>query len=227
MAEYGRLVLGNEATVVALVESEITERKLLPGSKLPTERELAERSGQSRAAVRRAMQVLESEGRVVRHVGRGTFLTANGSTGEDGVASSVSPADIMSLRMIMEPQAMPMVVKSGTTSDFDEMRRCLEAGEAAEDYAGFETWDAALHRAIVSAAHNPLLDRVMDMLNDARQDPLWGRLKHLSHTPERRCEYETDHREIVAALVERDSAAAQQAMRAHLVRVRGYLLGED
>src|SRR5262249_23777231 len=45
-----------------------------PGSRLPTERQLAADLGASRTTVRRALAVLEADGYISREVGRGTFL---------------------------------------------------------------------------------------------------------------------------------------------------------
>ena len=44
------------------------------GQRLPPERELAARIGIGRRALRRALEVLEAEGRIWRHQGKGTFL---------------------------------------------------------------------------------------------------------------------------------------------------------
>src|SRR5579871_4674449 len=52
------------------------------GSRLPTERQLAASLGATRTSVRRALTVLEAEGRISREVGRGTFLR----DGPDGSA---------------------------------------------------------------------------------------------------------------------------------------------
>ena len=43
---------------------------------MPPERDLADEFGVARNTVRRAVGFLEDDGTVVRHVGRGTFLTA-------------------------------------------------------------------------------------------------------------------------------------------------------
>jgi len=43
--------------------------------RLPTERALAERFGVARNTIRRAMDFLESDGLITRHLGRGTFIT--------------------------------------------------------------------------------------------------------------------------------------------------------
>jgi GntR family transcriptional regulator, uxu operon transcriptional repressor len=45
-----------------------------PGSRLPTERQLAADLGVTRSSVRHALAMLEAQGRISREVGRGTFL---------------------------------------------------------------------------------------------------------------------------------------------------------
>jgi DNA-binding FadR family transcriptional regulator len=63
----------NDETV-ELVRSHLLEASPTAGAKLPTERALAERLGVSRNVIRRALSVMETEGRVVRRVGSGTYL---------------------------------------------------------------------------------------------------------------------------------------------------------
>lgn len=228
MSETTQAILGEEAQVVTLLEQEVATRHLEPGSRLPTEREFARRSGQSRTTVRRALEALEAQGRIVRHVGRGTFLSLSTPESVAAAATSetISPAQIMAVRLLIEPQTMPLVVAAATPSDFAEMNRCLEGGDRAQDYHDFEIWDAALHRAFAQATHNRLLARICQMTGDARNQPLWGNLKRRSSTPERRDEYKQDHHRIVDTLVERDAEGAHAAMRTHLLRVRTYILGE-
>jgi GntR family transcriptional regulator len=52
----------------------IERERLGPGTALPSEAELRERLGVSRATIRQALQRLELDGRVERHQGRGTFV---------------------------------------------------------------------------------------------------------------------------------------------------------
>src|ERR1700676_5294070 len=94
-----------------------------PAARLPAERELAAGLGVSRSAVRHAMAVLEEQGRISREVGRGTFLRPGGARvgGHD-----FSPADVMLVRRMFEPQVMPLVVAWATARDFAEMDRCLD-----------------------------------------------------------------------------------------------------
>jgi DNA-binding FadR family transcriptional regulator len=218
--------LGAEARVIECVEQAIAEHNIGSGGRLPTERALAEDSGESRTTVRRALGILEAEGRIVRHIGRGTFLASPRSQGV-WVPEATSPAEIMAVRLLIEPQMMPMAVAAATPADLAEVQRCLDGGDAVEGYEDFEMWDAALHRAFGAATHNGLLVAVMQMINEARGHPLWGSLKRRSSTLKRREAYKRDHHEIATALTERHAEAAQAAMRQHLLRVRANILGRD
>ena len=220
------------------------------GARLPTERQLAADLGATRTSVRRALAVLEAEGRISREVGRGTFLRdapwtpADGAVRADGADGGPSadpgqdlaagypdhtgfaPADVMAVRRLLEPPAMKLVVAWATTADFEEMSRCLAGGERAASYDEFETWDLALHRSIVAASHSPLLTRLYGVLEEARHSRFWGDLKRRSASRERQLAYQADHRELVAALRARDADRAVDAMRVHLARVAGHLFDE-
>jgi DNA-binding FadR family transcriptional regulator len=78
----------------------------------------------------------------------------------------------------------------------------------------------------MAAAHSPLLSALYGVIEAARHAQVWGDMKRRSSTRERRALYQQDHRAIVAALRIRDADAATEAMRAHLARVAGHLLGE-
>ena len=62
-----------------------------PGSRLPTERQLAADLGVTRSSVRHALAMLEAQGRISREVGRGTFLRDAPQTGRDAVLAADSP----------------------------------------------------------------------------------------------------------------------------------------
>jgi DNA-binding FadR family transcriptional regulator len=203
-----------------------------PGSRLPTERQLAGDLGVTRTMVRHALGLLEAEGRISREVGRGTFLRA-GDVGAEparvehdaGRSGDVGPADVMAARRLIEPQVLPLVVAWATARDFDEMRRCLAGGAAAHSYDEFEVWDFALHHAIVVASRNPLLVAMYREVERARKGELWGNLKRRNDSRARRDAYHADHERLVDALSARELQPAMEAMEAHLARVEANLLG--
>ena len=140
-------------------------------------------------------------------------------------AADYAPADVMAVRRLFEPTAMSLVVAWATARDFAEMDRCLRGGERAADHDEFEVWDAALHRSIIAATRSPLLIRLYSEVERARHGRMWGDLKRRNASAARRDEYRRDHEEIVAALRLRDADGATAAMRTHLARVSGHLLG--
>jgi DNA-binding FadR family transcriptional regulator len=203
----------------------LNQGQLGPGARLPTERELVEQFHAPRSAIRRALDGLEQDGVVVRHVGRGTFLAPTLHPAAATAPADTSPAEIMQVRMLLEPQIAPLAARSANQSDLDRIKQCLNRGGAAHDYDSFENWDSALHRAIAVAAHNALLLTLFDTMNAARHLPIWGNIKRRTASPERRARYHADHTAIVNALQERDPEAAQHHMREHLINVANNLLG--
>ena len=178
------------------------------------------------------MALLEDEGVVSREVGRGTYLRSdprhglssdNGSTSHPSRAIAVSPADVMTARQLIEPAAIASIVENATINDFDEIERCLRGNEGAADYDEFEKWDFALHRALIRAAHNPLMESMYQLVEEARQGETWGNLKRRSDSTERRECYRNQHRAIAEALRNRDGRGAREAMQLHLDTVEANL----
>ena len=227
---------GRGRELAELILAEFERSGLGPGSRLPTERQLAADLGITRTGVRHALAALEADGRISREVGRGTFLRAAaappasadaGAPAAPGQppATDFAPADVMTIRRLLEPQAMPLVAIWATARDFGEMERCLAGGDAVASFEEFETWDLALHRCIIGAAHSPLLAALYGLVESARHGQVWGDLKRRSTSSQRRQLYQEDHRAVVAALRARDSDVAVEAMRVHLTRVAEHLLG--
>ena len=214
-----------EQSLRALLSDKTANGELGPGSRLPTERTLVEQLEAPRSAVRRALDVLESEGLVTRHVGRGTFLTESARTGADAAPPDTSPVEIMQVRVVIEPPVAMLAARLATQADLDQIVKYLQAGGTSSTFEDFERWDARLHRAIAHAAHNGLLLSMFDVMNTARTLPVWGTLKRRTSTPERRACYHQEHEAIVAALVDRDPQEAEHTMRAHLNHVAENLLG--
>jgi DNA-binding FadR family transcriptional regulator len=219
-----------------LIVARSAETGLRAGGRLPTERQLSLDLGVTRSAVRHALDILEAQGRISREVGRGTFLRER-DPGDSRLraadpapgwvlapsAADFAPADVMTIRRLLEPPAMSLVVSWATAADLQEMERCLAGGDGAGTFEEFEGWDLALHRCIMAASHSPLLAALYRAIEDARHGQVWGDLKRRSMTQERRTLYQADHRAIVEALRARDSGRAIEAMRLHLSRVQEHL----
>src|ERR1044072_9489138 len=80
-----------------------------PGARFPTERELLEKFDVSRTVIRRALDILESEGGIARIRGKGTFVAPPRRKVEVlGVVRAIlAPSDGLSLRVVRAREIMP------------------------------------------------------------------------------------------------------------------------
>ena len=196
-----------------------------PGHRLPTERQLSERYGIGRSAVRRVLARLKAQGLVRQTVGSGTYAHDVSGVEDSQRAAHISPSELMEARLVLEPAIVELVVRNATEADFVRMDRCCEEAEAAKTLEQFEHWDCELHEAIAQAAHNSLVLELFRSMGRARSEAEWGELKRRSVTAERRLHYQGEHRTIVSALRERHLELAMDCTRRHLVHVRQNLLG--
>ncbi|MFO7171963.1 MAG: GntR family transcriptional regulator [Bacillota bacterium] len=114
------------AQVAAILERYIDEGGLQPGDLFPTEMELMEIFGVSRATVRQAVDRLVQKGRLQRRRGKGTFVQAPKVTGE--LPFLMSLTDEMALRGI---QVRGQVIRAEWVRPSPEVRAelNLEEGE--------------------------------------------------------------------------------------------------
>lgn len=200
------------------------------GHRLPTERALCEQYQIGRSTVRRVLGQLKEAGLITQTVGSGTYVSeqvqaALASRSAGAPSPTASPAELMEARMALEPAIVEMVIRNATPADFARMEQCCAQAEQAASLDEFEHWDGLLHEVIAAAAHNSFISTVFQLMNQARAQGEWGMLKRKSVTPERRAAYQHEHRELVAALRERDLATAMAHTRGHLLHVRRNLLG--
>jgi DNA-binding FadR family transcriptional regulator len=182
----------------------------------------------ARNTIRRALRQLEDAGRIVRHVGRGTFVEQGKPIPSDDLARRIenaSPNEIMEVRLIIEPQAAECAAARANGAELDAMAECLRKGEAAPTVAEFEMWDGLFHQTIVAACRNHLLIDIYDAINAVRRKADWAALKERVVTPGRRGVTQKQHRGILAALRARDAQRAGLEMKNHLVDVRRSLVG--
>ncbi|MGE0503570.1 MAG: FadR/GntR family transcriptional regulator [Rhizobiaceae bacterium] len=229
---------GNGNDVVEALTAEITQLiesgQLRAGDRLPTERDLAGRYQASRAVVRRALESLERNGRIIRHVGRGTFVADPAPRGAKPLVASptsssgrydVSPADLAVARTLFEPVFTEYAAIHATMADLERIRDYLLKSEDAPDSAGFDYWDREMHTAIAAAAHNSFIMLIMDAVNEIRSSAEWGKISVVTATEARRQIHSRDHRAIVEALFARDATAAREAMQRHLDNVTRLMRG--
>lgn len=216
-----------DASTLTQLRAWLARSDLEPGARLSPERDLCGMLGVSRNELRKALAVLEREGQIWRHVGKGTFV---GSRPNDELASlralaeRTGPAEVMRTRLLLEPQIAAEAALHASARDLEAMRRCVEASERAPSWRHYESWDNRLHRTIAEASRNTLVVALFDTLNAVRRAVAWQRRRQPPDRPPRDHHSFAEHRAIVAAIEARDAAAAAEAMRRHLRSVASRLL---
>lgn len=193
---------------------------------LPAERDLAGRIGVGRRAVRRALEVLEAEGRIWRHQGKGTFAGQRPPVQPHLIASladRTSPLEVMEARLNIEPALARLAALKASPDSIAALRRIERKTAASMDSDGHELWDSAFHRHIAETAGNGLLLALFDCIDRIRQSPSWRRLRETARNRIRLRAYTSQHGDIVAAIARHDGAGAEAAMRRHLLALQANL----
>lgn len=215
--------------VLDVLRQRLQQPDATPGSRLPPERALAQDLGASRRAVREALDILQTEGLIMRKPGAGTVIVGTQKTPSASDAAFIrqytSPGELMDARYVLEPVIAEMAALHATSYDIDQLNALIQQGQnVVADYREWDKWDSAFHDAIGRATRNPILMRFFDMLTAARGQTEWGQLRKASLTAERQAAYITQHKAIVAAIEERNPQLAKKLMRQHLSAVRQALL---
>ena len=217
----------DEAAALAQLRAYLARAELPADSRLPPERTLSQTFGVSRAELRKALSVLEAEGQLWRHVGKGTFL---GSRPLDTLADiaaitrRTNPAEVMKTRLLLEPEVARLAALNATPEQIAEMRTCLKKSREAGSWRQYEGWDNRLHRVIAEATQNNLLLSLLDTLNAVRRTVAWGRLRVNPVKPDADHHSFAEHDGIVEAIANRDMSRAAAVMRRHLESVERNLL---
>ncbi|MDV7143447.1 FadR/GntR family transcriptional regulator [Tropicimonas sp. TH_r6] len=196
--------------------------------RLPPERELCEILGTTRNKLRGALAELEADGRIWRHVGRGTFVGARPVLNLKDVTylrDQIKPAQVVAVRLTVEPELSRLAARHATKSDRDQMRLCADRCRASKDWRSYEAWDNNLHQAIARATHNQLFLYFFETLNSVRRSIVWGQPR-MTRKPASDYSSFREHDAIVAAITAGDSELAARTMVDHLESVYSRVLPE-
>jgi GntR family transcriptional repressor for pyruvate dehydrogenase complex len=198
---------------------------LLPGTRLPAERELCARLGIARSTLRQALTALGQSGhlRAVRGRGGGTFvsdpLPAEEPPSEELLAEW---REICAERMAVEVGVAVLAAEraGGAALDaLDAVATRLE--ELLEDFAAYRQLDVRLH---VGLAESTGSARLVMACTEA-QGAMTGLISLIAHPPEVLASSNAQHRRVLAAVRERDEPRAAAAMAEHLRGTEHVLAG--
>src|SRR5262252_4722619 len=209
--------------IVQQIEESIVKGDLKPGDQLPAERDLAQKFGVSRTAVREAVKALREKGLVEAYSGRGTFIT-------DGTTQAVRQSlDLMvkighpdgsthlaEVRAILEPEIAALAAQRIQESELTTMREAVAVMDrAGQDPDAYIEADLDFHLALAEGAANPLilslLDSIVGLLREQRL--------RIFRVPGGADRGQFHHKRILEAVEKHDPEKARDAMRAHLLQV--------
>ncbi|AXY43779.1 MULTISPECIES: FadR/GntR family transcriptional regulator [Halomonas] len=198
-----------------------------PNDRLPPERELAQLIGVTRGDLRKALAILEQEGLVWRHVGKGTFVGDRSPLKAFEPASLLqqcSPSDVMRARMTLEPALAAQAALQATPRNIDDMFDVAKRSREAATWREYEACDNQFHKLIADSTQNLIMSSMFDMLSAVRRAMVWGRRRSSSPHPPANHHSFDEHERIIQAIADRDPGAASAMMLEHLLSVERKLL---
>lgn len=195
-----------------------------PGSRLPGERDLAEKFGVSRVAVREAEIALQAQGRLEIKVGSGAYVL-DASKGVMSGLPKVGPFELTEARALFEAESAALAAPIINNETIVELEGLIEimAGKVESEMTIDEA-DAAFHGAIARATNNNVIMFVIDSMWQMRTEASQLQKVYYDVCNKDSSHLEEEHQAIVDALKNRDSGAARQAMRDHFTRMIDALL---
>lgn len=138
----------------------IVEHKLVPGDRLPTETQLAEKLGVSRLSLREATKaleflgIIESKTGVGLTVGRIDMVRVTEHLGFHSGLLDVDPQQLIDSRVILETGVLPHVVRRMKEDKTIEagLRDLVRQFESARDLKTFIALDIRFHRSLLEAS---------------------------------------------------------------------------
>jgi GntR family transcriptional repressor for pyruvate dehydrogenase complex len=216
--------------IVEQIKELIAAGRIKPGDRLPPERELAELFKASRNSVRDAIRVLEQMGMIDSRQGDGTYIrsvTADEVTAPLALCllqSRTQMRELWEVRRVLEPPLAEAAAARITAEELDELEAILDVQQRKVEVGllALEE-DAAFHYGIARAAGNHVMlhvmDTLVDLLRQSRERSLQqGDRPIFSHA---------GHERILAALRQRDPAAARTEMLHHLREVEERVFADE
>lgn len=203
----------------------IRSGELNPGDRLPSERDLMERFGVGRPAVREALQSLGSAGLIeINHGERARVAKPDTRSMLDRIGDTMlhllqtSPktlGDLKEARLLFEMGMAKIAARNATPEDIATLEQALaRQRDSLNDTPAFIRGDMAFHRAIAAISGNS----VCAILSEAMLDWLFQFRRDLLRMPGAELITISEHERLLAAITAHDEEEAENAMKDHLTR---------
>lgn len=223
--------------VVQQIEEAILSAELAPGSHLPSERELVEQFGVSRATVREALRVLESAGLISSRPGdpNGATVLALSSTNLARSMTIIARRerleliDLLQFRMFIEGNVCELAACVRTDEQLLAIRQASERMRAAmsEGFEAFGEADLAFHMSIAAATDNPLLQACDEVVLGLVRSMVSEKLAAAPDTVAQMEESLARHEMVLDAIEKGDAARAANLARLHQIDYYGSFIAQE
>ena len=202
----------------------IEREDLRPGDRLTPERELAKKLGISRPSLREAIQILQTQGRLVVKHGIGVFLLDDqeGERLRDSLrAAHHSVEELFQMREILEAPAVEWAAERRSEAQLKAIKSAAEALNAAIaenpiDFDKVRLLDMNFHLTIVKSAQNQFLNQTLGTL----QEIMYRSMDNTLKLPGRIESSEHEHGVILEAIEKRDPITARLTIIQHIHNAR-------
>ncbi len=188
-----------------------------PGTRLPGERELAEKLGVSRVTIREAEIALQAVGRLEIKTGSGVYVSENPPTMAH-ILPNASAFEVTEARLLVESESAALAAHNITDDAIEKLAGLVELMRSDDDEVANEA-DEQFHLTIAEASNNAAMVHTIQSLWRMRED-----IPEVKATYEAVCVHDAEtrtaeHRAIFDALKARNPAGARNAMREHFHRL--------
>jgi DNA-binding FadR family transcriptional regulator len=199
------------------IEASINKGEYTQGSRLPPERELAEKFDVSRPSIREAIIALEVRGKVEVKTGSGVYVLENADHNKTN--KSISAFELTQARALIEGEVAALAASYITEEELKTLHNTLVTMEKSEDSDSIEEADKLFHSIIAGATRNGAM--ILSVKN------LWALRESTSEIIEdynNVCSKDmkftlNEHTAIYNALKEKDASKARLAMHHHFNRL--------
>jgi GntR family transcriptional regulator, transcriptional repressor for pyruvate dehydrogenase complex len=197
---------------------------LVPGSKLPPERRLAEELRISRSTLRQALTTLVQSGHLKSVRGRsgGTFVAEQPPLSESEADALGRDAwAVLDHRVAIEVGSAMLAAERAERADLDALAELVERMGSATDFERYRRADIRFHISVAEAARSPRLVTEMTEVQGQMSDLI----ARIAHPEEVLTRSNAQHRKLVAHLRESDANAAAALIRTHIRGTEHILAG--
>ena len=200
--------------VLAHLRDTIERGEYAVGGKLPSEAVLSRDFAVSRSVVREALRGLQALGLTVSRTGKGTFVVSS-QPADSPRFGTYSARDLVEVRRHVEVPVAGYAAARHTPDDLDRLWQLIDRMDVETDPTTWVALDSLFHIAVAQASGNPAFLKVIEEIREA----LAQQSSLLTQIGNRRDQSNAEHRRIVAAIAEKATVAATEAMTAHLANI--------